>query len=144
MVSSLDINILTAATSIKVPISIHDSLIISFLIMLQCMSNIQSPITSIQTRHNKWYQQQMHSCMQQYHNNTAQRAFECFNNGGCQWAFSTLSDKYYRIRKIINNSNNNAVNSCSAHLTPNKQQVIDNPTTGDRNDIIASLKTSSN
>ena len=35
---------------------------------------------------------------------------------------------------MINNCNNNAVNSCFAPLTPNKQQVINNSTTGDIND----------
>ena len=79
----------------------------------------------------------MYSCTQQYHNHTAQRTFEYFNNGCCQWAFRMFSDQYYRIRNTMNNSNNNAINSCCA----NKQQVIDNPTTSDRNNIIADLKT---
>ena len=41
----------------------------------------------------------------------------------------------------MNNSNENAVNSCFAHLTPHKQQVINNPTTGNENNITTDLKT---
>ena len=110
--------------------------------MIQYMSNIQSPIAPIQIRQNKWYQQQMLSCMRQYHNNTAQHTFEYFNNGCCQRAFRKFSDQYYRIGNIINNGDNNAVNWCCAPLIPNKQQVINNPTTaGDKNNTIADLRT---
>ena len=94
---------------------------------------------------NKWYQQQIHSYIQQHGNNTAQQAFEYFNNGDCSWTYRTFSDHYYRIRNIVNNNNNNStsntVNSCCAPLTPNKQSVINNPTTGDINNIITELRT---
>ena len=79
--------------------------------------------------------------MEQYHNNTSQQAFEYFNNDGCQWAFRTFSDKSYRIRDMINISDNNAVKASWAPLIPHKQQVINNLTTGDKNNIIADLKT---
>ena len=41
----------------------------------------------------------------------------------------------------MNNSNNNAVNSCCAPLTPNKQHVINDTVMGDEKDVTADLKT---
>ena len=69
-----------------------------------------------------------------------QHAFEYSNNGDCQWRFRVFPDHHYSIRNVINNSNNNTVNSCSAPLTPNKQEVISNPT-GDINSITADDRT---
>ena len=41
----------------------------------------------------------------------------------------------------MNNSNNNGVNSCFALLRQNKPEGIDNPTTGDINNILADVRT---
>ena len=43
------------------------------------------------------------------------------------------------MRNILNNSNDNTNNLCCASLTPDKQQVINNATTGDA-DLKTALK----
>ena len=87
--------------------------------MIEYMFNVQSPIAPIQIGHNKWYQQQIHVC-----NNimtTQHSVFLSILISNCQWALRTFSDESYRIRNTMNNSNNNAISSCCASLTPHKQ-----------------------
>ena len=87
----------------------------------------------------KWYQQQIQSYLQQHPEDTAKHAFKYFNNGDCPWTNRTFCDHYYRMRNILNRDNN--TNTSCAPLTPNQQEVINNPTTGDINNIITELRT---
>ena len=74
----------------------------SSTIMIQYMFNIQSPIVPIQIRHKNGSTTNVFM-YEQYHNNTAQHAFFFLN---------------ILIMVVVN-----------GHLTQNKQQVINNPTT---------------
>ena len=93
------------------------------------------------------YNHQLHQYKYTHiHNNiiTTLHAFEYFNNAACPYIYLEHVEIINNNNDNKNNGNNSTVNCCCAPLTPNIQQIIDNPTTGDTNNIIALQNKSDN